>query len=127
VQVSVSGTPIPLPPGMELNAYRIVQEALTNAVKHADASRAWVDLAYAPQQLTIRVRDDGRGLRRTPTVGRGLLGMKERTGLHRGDLAVGPGPEGGVEVVARLPLEQGAGEARSLTTVPEDPGRVGVR
>jgi signal transduction histidine kinase len=127
VQVSVSGTPIPLPPGMELNAYRIVQEALTNAVKHADASRAWVDLAYAPQELTIRVRDDGRGLRRTPTVGRGLLGMKERTGLHRGDLAVGPGPEGGVEVVARLPLEQGAGEARSVTTVPEGPERVGVR
>lgn len=105
VRLSISGSPSKLPPGMELNAFRIVQESLTNTFKHAGATHAEVELNYGAESLRIRVSDDGRGLEPDPTPGRGLIGMRERAALHGGALAVRAGPDGGVEVVADLPLE----------------------
>ncbi|HEY0373752.1 MAG TPA: sensor histidine kinase [Amnibacterium sp.] len=108
VRLSISGSPSELPPGMELNAFRILQEALTNTLMHADASRVDVDLDYGPENLTLRVSDDGRGLggdAGSGGLGRGLIGMRERVALHGGELQVADRPEGGVQVLARLPLE----------------------
>jgi signal transduction histidine kinase len=108
VRLSISGPRSELPPGMELNAFRILQEALTNALTHANASRVDVDLDYGSEDLTLRVSDDGRGLAGgsgSGGLGRGLIGMRERVALHGGELQVADGPDGGVQVLARLPLE----------------------
>jgi signal transduction histidine kinase len=107
VRLQVAGTPRPLPPGIELAGYRIVQEALTNALKHAGPASATVSLRYDEQALEIEVVDDGRG----GTVngrGHGLIGMRERTALYRGELDAGPRPEGGFGVRVRLPVEAAA-------------------
>jgi signal transduction histidine kinase len=104
VRLDVSGTPRPLPPGIELAGYRIVQEALTNTLKHAGHASATVSLRYDEQALEIEIVDDGRG----GTVngrGHGLIGMRERTMLYRGELDAGPRPEGGFRVHVRLPVE----------------------
>lgn len=106
VTVAIDGEPRPLPPGLDLCAYRIVQESLTNALKHAGPARAEVVLRYAQHMLDIEVRDDGRGAVAVngDGSGHGLVGMHERVALYDGDLEVGPGSAGGFTVHARLPL-----------------------
>ncbi len=109
VQLRVDGEPRPLPPTVELSAYRIVQEALTNTLKHAGASKAEVHLRYRPAAVEVEIIDDGRGGPRSPaypaaTGGHGLIGMRERATLHGGRLSAGPRPEGGFGVLATFPL-----------------------
>jgi signal transduction histidine kinase len=96
-----------LPAGVDLSAYRIVQEALTNTVRHADARRAEVTVRAADGVLEIDVRDDGCGTstRRAQGAGRGIAGMRERAAMLGGTLDAGPLPGGGFRVHARLPLE----------------------
>jgi signal transduction histidine kinase len=109
VQLRVEGTPSPLPAGLDLSAYRIVQEALTNVVKHAGPARAQVVVGYRDQEVTVEVTDNGRAVT-APTddgparVGHGLIGMRERVAAFGGALEVGPRPGGGFRVAARLPL-----------------------
>ena len=109
VRLQVEGAPSPLPAGVDLSAYRIVQEALTNVVKHAGPARAQVTIRYGEREVTVEVTDDGRGVT-APTgdgrarVGHGLIGMRERVQVFGGDLDVGPRPGGGFRVAARLPL-----------------------
>jgi signal transduction histidine kinase len=105
VSVRVEGDPRPLPPGIDLSAYRIVQEGLTNALKHAGPASAEVVLRYGAREIELEVRDDGRGGGSGNGGGHGLLGMRERVALYGGDLTAGPRPEGGFALVARLPLE----------------------
>jgi signal transduction histidine kinase len=106
VTLDVEGERTPLPAGVDLCAYRIVQEGLTNALKHAGPAHAEVVLRYAPRALDVEVRDDGRGLaqRNGDGAGHGLIGMRERVGLYGGSLKTGPRPGGGFEIHARLPL-----------------------
>jgi signal transduction histidine kinase len=109
VKLQVNGTRPPLPAGVDLSAYRIVQEALTNVVKHAGSARAQVVIGYGDQDVTVEVTDDGRGAVTSVSDGRagtghGLIGMRERVAAFGGDLEVGPGPDGGFRVAARLPL-----------------------
>jgi len=98
------GEQVPLPPGLDLTAYRLIQEALTNALRHADASRATVRVCYLDTALVLSVRDDGRGPATTSVPGHGLLGMRERVGVYGGELTAGAAPGGGYELRARLPL-----------------------
>jgi signal transduction histidine kinase len=108
VTVAVEGAERALPPGLDLTAYRIVQEALTNVAKHAGAGAARVRLAYAHDRLTVTVDDDGgTGRPQPPPVpggGFGLIGMRERARTAGGSLRAGPRPEGGFAVTAELPL-----------------------
>lgn len=101
------GEPRPLPPDLAATTYRIVQESLTNALKHAQARTAWVRLDWADGALRVEVRDDGRGpAPNGATTGVGLVGMRERVSAAGGELVHGPGPDGvGFRVVARLPLQ----------------------
>ncbi len=101
VELSVSGERAPLPPGVDLAAYRIVQEALTNARRHSGARRVRVEIAYADPDLAIEVVDDGRG--GAGDSGHGLVGMRERVALYGGRLETGSRPEGGYRVSARIP------------------------
>jgi len=96
-----------LPVGVDLSAYRIVQEALTNTLKHAQATRARVRLVRSKQELAIEVTDDGAGPAEESTNGHGLIGMQERVALLGGALEAGPGEGGGFVVKAHFPLEQG--------------------
>lgn len=107
VELDVQGTAVRLAPGVDLVAYRVVQESLTNVIKHADASHVRVDLVYRPPHVEVAVRDDGRSATNgiTPAGGHGLVGMAERIGLYGGELEAGPAPGGGYLVRARLPLE----------------------
>ena len=109
VKLQINGTRPPLPAGVDLSAYRIVQEALTNVVKHAGPAHAQVVVGYRDQDVTVEVIDDGRGAVTSASDGRvgsghGLIGMRERVQVFGGDLEVGPGPDGGFRVAARLPL-----------------------
>ena len=105
VTVEVTGTARPLPAAVGLAAYRIVQEALTNVTRHAGRpATATVRLAYAPDQLTVEVVDDGPGAEDTSGTGSGLLGMAERAAALGGQLDAGPRPGGGFRVAARLPV-----------------------
>ncbi len=117
VRLTVTGQPRALPPGLDLTAYRVVQEALTNAMKHAGAASADVILDYRDEGVVIDVSDDGErdhgpGLEASPArtgpaavagSGRGLLGLSERLSLYGGDFDAGPKPSGGWRVTARLP------------------------
>lgn len=105
VRLSVHGQPRALPVGVEVCAYRIVQEALTNVLKHAGPSRATVVVSYGPTLIDLRVCDDGRGFPPDPNAGQGLVGMRERAALVGGWLVVGAGSSGGVEVHCSLPTE----------------------
>jgi len=111
VELSVQGEPRSLPAIVELSVYRIVQEALTNALRHAGPARARVILRYEPDALELRVSDDGKGGARTdvatdePVTGHGLIGMRERVAIFAGELRAGPRPEGGFAVEARIPLQ----------------------
>jgi signal transduction histidine kinase len=103
VELRVDGKPRLLAPGVDLAAYRIVQEALTNTRKHAGASSATVALRYGPSQLEIRVVDDGAAVVEPTVAGHGLVGMRERVGLYNGALEVGTCDGGGFLVRAVLP------------------------
>ena len=109
VELRVDGEPRALPSSVELSAYRIVQEALTNSLKHSGASTAQVHLRYRPGAVELEIVDDGRGVPAVPaaTGGHGLIGMRERAKLHGGQLAAGPRPEGGFSVRATFPLNGG--------------------
>jgi signal transduction histidine kinase len=108
VDFGVVGDPVPVPDSVGLSAYRILQEAVTNTVRHAAASRIDVRLRYLPGALEVEAVDDGRTASRPPQQqgrrGHGLEGMRERVGLHAGELEVGPRPTGGFRVRARFPL-----------------------
>jgi signal transduction histidine kinase len=109
VKLQVNGTRASLPAGVDLSAYRIVQEALTNVVKHAGPAHAQVVVGYRDQDVTVEVTDDGRGAPVSASdgqvgTGHGLIGMRERVAAFSGELEVGPRPGGGFRVAARLPL-----------------------
>ena len=106
VRLHVDGQPSPLPRAIDLSAYRIAQEGLTNALKHARASQADVTLDYAPRQLKIEVRDDGVGAARSDGLGHGLVGIRERVKIYGGEMTAGPAPSGGFLLSARLPLRE---------------------
>jgi signal transduction histidine kinase len=103
VRVSVHGERVALPLGADVAAYRIVQEALTNARKHARASHVDLGVCYRPGQVRLEVTDDGRGPVSDHTEGHGLVGMRERVALYGGQLEVGPAPQGGFRVAVTLP------------------------
>jgi signal transduction histidine kinase len=106
VTLAVEGEQAPLPAGVDLCAYRIVQEGLTNALKHAGPAHAEVVLRYAPRALDVEVRDDGRGPARAngDGAGHGLIGMRERVALYGGALQTGARDGGGFAIHAHLPL-----------------------
>jgi signal transduction histidine kinase len=103
----IDGAPPELPAGMELAIYRVVQEALTNTLKHTGpGATAQVDLSYGDRTVTVRVTDDGAGVHQPgeATAGQGLAGMRERIAMYGGTLDAAPGPDGGFVVVAGFPL-----------------------
>jgi signal transduction histidine kinase len=116
VTIQVKGTPRPLAPGIELTIYRVAQEALTNALKHAGPTRARVGLRYGEHTVELEVADDGRGAGPGDAVGphagrgtgHGLIGMRERVALYGGSLAAGSGPDGGFAVRMVLPADGAA-------------------
>ncbi|MFF0724363.1 sensor histidine kinase [Streptomyces sp. NPDC004134] len=110
------GTEAGVPPLVGLAAYRIVQEALTNVIKHAGAARAAVSVRRAGGRLAVEVVDDGRGPGAEPGEGFGLVGMRERAVAVGGTIEYGPEPEGGFAVRAWLPVEQSAANAAERTT-----------
>jgi signal transduction histidine kinase len=110
-----------LPPGLDLAAYRVVQEALTNVMKHAGQARTTVRIEYRPRELLITVSDDGRpadaapaaagpGRQAAPGGGRGLIGLRERLAVYGGVLDAGPRPGGGWRLAVRVPLEPVIGD-----------------
>ncbi|MFE0172590.1 sensor histidine kinase [Streptomyces sp. NPDC059002] len=105
VHCEQSGEPRPLPPGVDLSAYRIVQEALSNAIRHAPGSTVRIALAHSAPGLRVRITNTVPRTKapQSPGAGHGLLGMRERTAMLGGDLATGPTPDGGYEVSAFLP------------------------
>jgi signal transduction histidine kinase len=105
VRLDVQGEAVPLPGPIDLAVYRIAQEGLTNVLKHARASHAEVSIRYAPRVLQVEVRDDGDGPQPGDGLGHGLVGMRERVKIYDGELAAGPGPDGGFVLSARLPLD----------------------
>jgi hypothetical protein len=121
VELSVEapgGMPRDLPPGIDLAAFRVVQEALTNVIKHAGQARTMVRLDYGPRDLLITVSDDGPPPGSGPPAaqpgpgsgsgGRGLIGLRERIAVYGGELDAGPRPGGGWRLAARIPLEPAA-------------------
>ncbi|MET8028417.1 sensor histidine kinase [Streptomyces avermitilis] len=105
VDLRSSGEQRPLPADIDLSAYRIVQEGLTNVVRHAGTGRCRVAIDYGDEELSVEVVDDGRGATGNGSAhGFGIIGMRERVGLLNGHLSAGPRPEGGFRVAARLPL-----------------------
>jgi signal transduction histidine kinase len=114
-ELSMTGTTAAMPPGAELTVYRIVQEALTNTLKHAAApTRVSVAIAGRPDAVTVDVHDDGaRRDTRPDLTGHGLAGMRERAAVYDGAVSAGPDPAGGWRVRARLPLAAAVnGQAR---------------
>jgi signal transduction histidine kinase len=111
VELSITGRPAPLPPGLDLAAYRVVQEALTNVIKHAGEARTLVLISWSAE-LEIAVSDDGRGAGHGGGSGRGLIGLRERAAIYGGSLDAGPRPGGGWRVRARFPLERPPVELR---------------
>ena len=109
VGLSVSGVPRPLPQGMDLSAYRILQEALSNAMRHAPGSTVRVEVAYFPSSVVIKVRNDlslagnGNGNGLVVAAGHGIIGMRERAAMLGGQLDAGPTDDGGFLVTAVLP------------------------
>jgi signal transduction histidine kinase len=105
VDLRVEGDPVQLPTGIDLTAYRLVQEGLTNAIKHAGANRAEVLVRYAAGHVELTVSDDGCGEGDGGGGGHGLVGMRERVSVYGGKLEAGSRPEGGFRLRARLPTE----------------------
>ena len=108
VRMLVEGERVDLPPGVDLAAYRIAQEGLTNAVRHSGATEATVLLRYQPTRLDIEVLDNGQGLRTNGHAGHGLVGIRERVALYDGTVDVGSSPTGGFRLAATLPLKEPA-------------------
>ena len=104
VDLEVTGEPVALPTGLGLSAYRILQESLTNALKHGDRTRAHVRLRYAPDELELEVVDGTGAVNGARDGGHGLVGMRERVAVYGGEIEAGPRAEGGYRVRARLPL-----------------------
>ncbi|MDF2740498.1 MAG: sensor histidine kinase, partial [Actinomycetia bacterium] len=111
VTTTVTGDPRPLPPGVELSAYRIVQEALSNVLRHANGSDVRVEVVYRPAALELRVRNGPPPVPPAPSpgAGHGLPGMRERAAMLGGELAAGPDPDGGYAVAAVLPAGEDGG------------------
>lgn len=107
VDLVIRGEPRPLPPEVSVNVYRIVEESLTNALKHAAPAQAQVLLCYEPDVLRLSIRDSGDRGYEQPTAGHGLIGILQRVTLLGGRLTVGPIPSGGFEVCADVPLNGG--------------------
>jgi signal transduction histidine kinase len=105
VRIRIEGEPRALPPGVELSAYRIVQEALTNTLRHAHAERADVILRYLADELELEVSDNGPGSEPVKAGGHGLIGMRERAAIFGGHVEAGPRPGVGFRVRVLLPLE----------------------
>jgi signal transduction histidine kinase len=108
VDLTVTGEPADLPASLDVSAYRVTQEALTNVLRHARATRATVRVAYSANEVELTVTDDGRGAAadQDGTGGHGLVGMRERVGLFGGRLRTGPGVDGGFRVAATFPLPE---------------------
>jgi len=104
VELHVEGEPTALPPGVDVSVYRIVQEALTNVLKHAGPARARILIRYASRGLELEIADDGQGPREAGDAGHGLVGMRERVALYGGDFDAGARNGGGFIVRARIPL-----------------------
>ena len=105
VDLRVEGEPVPLPPGVDLTAYRLVQEGLTNARKHSNASHTEVRLRYEVDGIEVEVCDDGKGTAAVNEGGQGLVGMRERVSIYGGKFEAGPRAEGGYRLRARLPVQ----------------------
>jgi len=105
VVLSTDGEATQLPPGIDVSAYRIVQEALTNALKHAGPASARVIVHYRPDELELEVIDTGSGVEAADAGGHGLVGMRERVAVYGGEVEAGAGHGGGFAVRARLPLD----------------------
>ncbi|MEV5142130.1 sensor histidine kinase [Streptomyces syringium] len=132
VTLEIVGERPRLPPGPDLCAYRVVQEALTNVIKHARPAAATVRVEFRPHQLTVRVTDDGGGrvpANPGPSDGHGLIGMRERARIYGGTLAAGPCDHGGFEVRLTLPLQPAAGSPSAAGAARErdGPGHDGKR
>ncbi len=114
VGLRIEGDEVPLSPGVDLAAYRIAQEGLTNAIRHARATRADVLVRYAPDRLDVEVEDNGRGLSRSQLAngtssngaGHGLVGIRERVALYGGTVELVPSSSGGVRLAVSLPLKE---------------------
>jgi signal transduction histidine kinase len=104
VRLHVDGEPVALPRGIDLSAYRIVQEGLTNALKHARASNADVTVRYRPDELQIDVRDNGKGNSTSDGLGHGLVGVRERVKIYGGEMSAGTANGSGFILSTRLPL-----------------------
>jgi signal transduction histidine kinase len=104
VRLHIDGESVPLPEAIDLSAYRIVQEGLTNALKHANASHAEVTVRYRPDELRIEVRDDGRGAAADDGLGHGLVGVRERVKIYGGEMTAGAASDRGFVLSTRLPL-----------------------
>jgi signal transduction histidine kinase len=105
VDLLVEGDPMPLPPGLDLAAYRLVQEGLTNVRKHSDASHTVVRLRYEADAIEVEVCDDGKNAKVVHPGGQGLIGLRERVSIYGGELEAGPRKEGGYRLWARLPVQ----------------------
>jgi signal transduction histidine kinase len=105
VHLQLEGEALPLPRAIDLSAYRIVQEALTNTLKHAHASQADVTVRYEPHHVELEVRDDGEGTTSNGGPGHGLVGIRERVKIYGGQMTAGPATDGGFVLTARLPVE----------------------
>jgi signal transduction histidine kinase len=103
-RLHVEGAPFPLPRGIDLSAYRIVQEGLTNALKHAGATNADVTVRYRRDELQLEVRDDGIGTATSHGLGHGLVGIRERVKIYGGQMSAGTANGGGFVLSTRLPL-----------------------
>ena len=106
VRLHVDGRRLPLPRAIDLSAYRIVQEGLTNALRHAHASHADVTVHYRPDELELEVADDGTGPATTNGHGHGLVGIRERVNIYGGEMSAGPAATGGFILSARLPVDR---------------------
>ncbi|WP_240760035.1 sensor histidine kinase, partial [Phytoactinopolyspora endophytica] len=107
VRAEIGSEPsVPLSPAVDLAAYRIVQEALTNVARHSGATSAMVRIRYSDDDVVLEIEDDGHGGAETMAQGSGILGMKERAASVGGELHAAPAPGGGFEVRARLPLRE---------------------
>jgi signal transduction histidine kinase len=105
VRVHLDGDPVALPRAVDLSSYRIVQEGLTNALKHARATRADVTIRYKGERVELEVRDDGAGATASDGLGHGLVGIRERVKIYGGEMTAGPAPDGGFLLTARLPVD----------------------
>jgi signal transduction histidine kinase len=105
-ELHVEGDPYELPRAIDLSAYRIVQEGLTNSLKHANATRADVTVRYRDDELGIEVVDNGAGVATSDGLGHGLVGIRERVKIYGGDMNAGTPPEGGFVLSARLPIDR---------------------